>query len=78
MGDYDELRAAIAAGPTKGPWKWSQGEREWELVGERASRVLFRWGDSTGLGHATIRGESLNQATASLDASAPSTNSVTR
>lgn len=56
---------------TPGPWKWSRGVGEWELVGANADRVLFRWEDEAGLRNATVNGESLKPADAHLIAAAP-------
>lgn len=56
---------------TPGPWKWSRGVGEWELVGANADRVLFRWEDASGLRNATVNGDSLKPADAYLIAAAP-------
>lgn len=56
---------------TPGPWKWSRGVGEWELVGANADRVLFRWEDAAGLRNATVNGDSLKPADAALIEAAP-------
>lgn len=56
---------------TPGPWKWSRGVGEWELVGANADRVLFRLEDASGLRNATVNGDSLKPADAYLIAAAP-------
>lgn len=59
------------SGHTPGPWKWSQGIDDWELVGADANRVMFRWNDPSGLRCGLVAGAQLKEADANLIAAAP-------
>jgi hypothetical protein len=56
---------------TPGPWRWSRGVGNWELVGADQNRVLFRWDDQAGLDAGLVTGETLKAADAALIEAAP-------
>lgn len=56
---------------TPGPWFWSQGVDDWELVGADANRVLFCWNDSTKWKSGLVIGEHIKDADARLIAATP-------
>lgn len=56
---------------TPGPWFWSQGVDNWELVGADANRVLFCWNDGTKWKSGLIIGQNIKEADASLIAATP-------
>ena len=56
---------------TPGPWFWSQGVDDWELVGAGANRVLFCWNDKTKWKSGLVVGENIKEADARLIAAAP-------
>lgn len=56
---------------TPGPWFWSQGVDDWELVGADVNRVLFCWNDSTKWKSGLVIGENIKEADARLIAAAP-------
>ena len=56
---------------TPGPWFWSQGVDDWELVGADANRVLFSWSDRTKWKCGLVIGENIKDADARLIAAAP-------
>lgn len=56
---------------TPGPWRWSQGVDDWEIVGAGANRVLFCWNDGTKWKSGLIVGENIREADAKLIAAAP-------
>lgn len=56
---------------TPGPWFWSRGIDDWELVGAGAERVLFCWSDKTKWKCGLVVGENIKQADARLIAAAP-------
>ena len=57
---------------TPGPWFWSQGVNDWELVGADRNRVLFSgWDDATKLKCGLVIGDTLKEADARLIAAAP-------
>lgn len=51
---------------TPGPWFWSQGVDDWELVGAGANRVLFCWNDKTKWKSWLVVGENIKEADARL------------
>ena len=63
---------------TPGPWFWSQGVDDWELVGADANRVLFCWNDSTKWKSGLIVGENIKEADARLISAAPDLYAVLR
>lgn len=56
---------------TPGPWFWSPGVDDWELVGADANRVLFCWSDRTKWKGGLVVGESIKEADAKLIAASP-------
>lgn len=56
---------------TPGPWFWSRGVDDWELVGAGAERVLFCWSDKTKLKCGLVVGDNIKQADAALISAAP-------
>ena len=63
---------------TPGPWFWSRGIDDWELVGAGAERVLFCWSDKTKWKCGLVVGENIKQADARLIAAAPDMYAVLR
>jgi len=63
---------------TPGPWFWSRGVNDWELVGAGAERVLFCWSDKTKWKCGLVIGENIKQADARLISAAPDMYAVLR
>lgn len=67
----DGIGRGVSTPHTRGPWFWSQGVDDWELVGAGANRVLFCWNDRTRWKSGLIIGENIKEADARLIAAAP-------